>query len=413
MRIVFECCCGMDVHRDSVTVCLLQGPANGTVKQDIRTFATTTEELLRLSDWLTEEGCTHVAIESTGVFWKPVFNILEGAFEVWVINTQHLSRMPGRKTDVQDSEWLADLMRHGLLSQSFVPPIEIREMRELTRYRKTLTQDRSREINRLQKVLECANIKLAGVVADVVGASGKDMLRAMISGEEDAARLADLARRRLKGKREELIPALTGRVTAHHRFMLQQHLRRIEDMDAVIETLNQEIATRMRPFEDALRRLDEIPGVGRRTAEDVVAEIGVDMTRFPTDRHLASWAGLCPGHHESGGKRVSGKTRKGSPWLRAALMEASWAAIRKKESYFRGQYARIKGRRGAKKAAVAVAHSLLVITYHILRDPRTTYRELGESYFEQRNRSAVQRRLVRRLEKLGFKVDIHDNRVAA
>ncbi len=412
MEIVYERCCGLDVHKRTVVACLLvRGPA-GAPSREIQTFGTMTRDLLALSDWLAAAGCTHVAMESTGVFWKPIYNLLEGNFELVVVNAQHIKAVPGRKTDVRDAEWIADLLRHGLLRASFIPDRSQRELRELTRYRTTLIHDRANEVNRLQKVLEGANIKLASVATDILGKSGRDMLEALVGGASDSALLAQLARGRLREKLPQLEQALAGQFGAHHRFLLAQQLAHIDFLDASLERVSTEIAERVGPFEAEVARLQSIPGVGQRTAEVLVAEIGVDLTRFPTARHLASWAGLCPGNDESAGKRRSGRTRKGSPWLRTALVEAGQAAARTKETYLAAQYRRLAARRGAKRAAVAVAHSLLVMVYALLTQP-TGYHELGGHYFDERDRQAVERRLVHRLEALGYTVSLAPTSPAA
>lgn len=374
-------------------------------RKEIRSFGTMTEDLLQLSDWLIEQGVTHVAMESTGVYWKPIWNLLEGSFELLLVNAQHIKAVPGRKTDVRDSEWIADLLRHGLLRGSFVPERAQRELRELIRYRTSLIRERNSEVNRVQKTLEGANIKLGSVATDVMGKSSRQMLDALVAGSMDAAGMAELAKGKLRAKLPELEKALEGRVGEHQRFMLARQLAHIDFLDETIEQLDEEIQERMRPFEEQIERLDEIPGVGRRTAEVVVAEVGVDMERFPTERHLASWAGMCPGNHESAGKRQKGTTRKGNPWLRAALIEAAHAAGRKKDSYLSAQYRRLMTRRGKKKAAVAVGHSILVIAYSLLsRD--TNYQDLGGEYFDERDRQAVEQRLIHRLEGLGYKVTL-------
>jgi transposase len=405
MDVVYERCCGLDLHKKTVVACLLAPDSDGKVKPDVRTFGTMTDELLRLADWLAEAGCTHVAMESTGVYWKPVWNLLEGQFELLLVNAQHIKAVPGRKTDVQDSEWIADLLRHGLLRASFVPDREQRELRELTRYRTSLVRERSREINRLQKTLEGANIKLAAVATDILGKSGRAILTELVAGQADAATMAALAQGKLRTKLPELERALVGRFGPHQRFLVAHQLGHIEYLDEVIAELSAQIAERLRPFEDELARLDAITGVGQYTAEVIVAEIGVDLTRFPTDRHLASWAGLCPGNHQSAGKRQSGKTRKGDRWLRTALVEAATAAGRSRNTYLSAQYHRLLARRGKKKAAVAVAHSILVISYHLLKDG-TTFTDLGGDYFDRRDQTALERRLVSRLEALGNKVTV-------
>ncbi len=405
MEIVYERCCGLDVHKRTVVACLLvPGPA-GAPSKEIRTFGTMTRDLLALSEWLAAAGCTHVAMEATGVFWKPIYHLLEGNFELVVVNAQHIKAVPGRKTDVRDAEWIADLLHHGLLRPSFIPDRPQRELRELTRYRTTLIHDRANEVNRLQKVLEGANIKLSSVATDILGKSGRDILVALVSGTSDAAALAQLARGRLREKLPQLEQALAGQFGPHHRFLIAQQLAHSDFLDASLERVSAEIAERMRPCDAPLAQLSTIPGIGRRTAEVLVAEIGTDLTRFPSAGHLASWAGLCPGNDESAGKRRSGRTRKGSPWLRTALVEAAQAAARTKDTYLAAQYRRLAARRGAKRAAVAVAHTLLVMVYSLLTQQQA-YHELGGQYFDARDRQAVQRRLVHRLEALGYAVSL-------
>ena len=403
MQVTYEKCAGMDVHKDSVYVCVAKS-AEGGVTKEVRTFGTTTRELLRLREWLEAEGVTHGAMESTGVYWKPVLNVLDGAVEVWLANATEVKNLPGRKTDVKDCEWLADLMRHGLIRRSFVPDGATYELRELTRYRTQVTRERASEVNRIQKMLEGANIKLGSVLSDVMGKSGRAILDAMAGGETNSAKLAGLAVDRvLKTKRADLELALDGKVRDHHRFMLKMLLKRIDDMDKVLAELDQEVERRLHPFDETIRRLDGIPGIARRAAEVVLAEIGTDMTRFKTSGHLASWAGLCPGNNKSAGKRYSGKTRKGSKWLRSILVEAAWASSRKKNSYFQAKYGRLKGRRGPKKAAVAQAHALLVVIYNLLKSG-STYQDLGATYLDERAREQVVARLTKRLAKLGYDV---------
>ncbi len=405
MEVLYPRCCGVDVHKKQVVACLLTpGPA-ATPHKEIRTFGTTTNELLRLADWLRGEGCTHLAMESTGVYWKPVYNLCEGLFAVIVANAQHIKAVPGRKTDVRDAEWIAELLRHGLLRPSYIPPAPQQELRELVRYRTTLLRERAAEVNRIQKTLEGANIKLASVASDVLGLSGRAMLDAIVDGEGDPALLAALARGKLRDKRPALEQALTGRVRPHHRFLLAEQLCHIDALEESIERLSGEIAARLRPFEQEIALLDSIPGVGHRTAEALLAEIGPDMGRFPSAHHLASWAGMCPGTNESAGKRRTGKTRKGSPWLRATLVEAAWGASHTKETYLHAQYRRLAARRGRKKAIFALGHSILVSAYHVLTR-HVPYADLGGDYFDRRQRTVVEARLVRRLEKLGLKVTI-------
>mgnify|MGYP001254850004 CR=1 FL=1 len=400
MEVLHEWCCGLDVHKKTVVACVMT-PAG----RETRTFPTMTKNLLMLADWLAEHRVTHVAMESTGVYWQPVYNLLEEDFSLLVVNAQHIKAVPGRKTDVKDAEWIADLLRHGLVRASFIPDRSHRELRELLRYRRNLIRQRSQVVSRIQKVLEGANIKLSSVASDVVGVSGRAMLEAMIGGSEDLQAMADLAKGSLRKKRASLEEALNGRVGQHLQMMLDSQLRHLDFLDGEIEGLNAEVASRMSPFEDAIERLDEIPGVGLRTIEDVLAEIGTDMTRFPTSKHLSSWAKICPGNNESGGKRKSGRSGKGNPWLKAALVQASWAAVAKKGTYFRAQYHRLASRLGSKRAILAVAHSMLITIYFMLRDG-TSYRELGDNYFDERRRQATIRRAAQRIERLGYKVTL-------
>lgn len=405
MQVVYERCAGLDVHKRTVVACANTPDANGQPHKERRTFSTMTAEVCQMRDWLKSLGVTHVAMESTGVFWKPIYNVLEGQFELLVVNAQHIKAVPGRKTDIKDAEWIADLLRHGLLRPSFVPSVQERELRELTRHRTTLIEERSRVINRLQKVLEGANIKLAAVASDLMGKSARAMLQALLQEEADPSVLSELALGKMRAKREALEQALTGRLQPHHRFLISEHLVHIDTLDEAIERVSHEIAERMRPFEPLLQRLETIIGIKRRLAEVILAELGTDMGRFPSARHLASWAGMCPGTRQSAGKRFSGKTRKGSPWLRTALIEAAHAAAHSKHTYLSAQYHRLVARRGAKKAAVALGHTLLVIIYHVLSQEQD-YQELGGNYFDERDRQAVEKRLVRRLENLGYQVSL-------
>jgi len=403
MDVLYERCAGIDVHKKMVVVCLITPDATGAPTKETRTYGTMTADLLEMVDWLVGAGCTHVAMESTGVFWKPLYNLMEGTLEVLVVNAAHMKNVPGRKTDVKDAEWIADLLRLGLLRASFIPDRPQRELRELTRYRTSLLQERSAEVNRLQKTLEGANIKLSSVATDIMGKSGRDMLAALVAGRTDAAALAQLARGKMREKLPQLEQALRGQFAAHQRFLVAQQLAHIDGLDDIIDRVSAEIAERVRPFAQEIEQVDTVTGIGRRTAEVLVAEVGTDLTRFRTAGHLASWAGLCPGNNESAGKRHGGKTRKGSPWLRAALVEAAKAAGRSKKTYLGAQYRRIAARRGAKRAAVAVAHSILVIVYHILTK-HEPYHDLGVTYFDERDRQAVERRLVKRLQGLGYEV---------
>lgn len=405
MRVEYERCSGLDVHKETVVACLIVASATGKAVKEIRTYRTMTGELEAMASWLQERGCTQVAMESTGVYWKPVYNVLEGRFDILVANAEHIKKVSGRKTDVSDAEWIADLLCHGLLRGSFIPSAQQRAWRDLTRYRTRLVDERTSEVNRLQKVLEDANLKLASVATDIMGVSGRTILRQLIAGQTDPATLADLAQGRLREKRVALAQALQGRLTAHHRFMLIEHLTHIDYLDEAISRLDEEIEEQMRPFDDVLARWDQLPGINTRIAQIIVAEVGTDLKQFEDAAHLASWAGLCPGNHESAGKRKSGKTRKGSRWLRRALTEAAHGAARTKNKYYNALYHRLVGRRGKKRAVVAVAHSLLVTGYHLVTRQRD-YEDLGHNYFDERNREAVRRRAVRRLEQLGFQVSL-------
>ena len=412
MEVLYACCCGIDVHAKMLVACLVkQG------KKDVRTFATMTEDLLRLLDWLTQVGCRHVAIESTGVYWRPVFNILEGAMEVILTNARDAKGYKARKTDVIDAEWLADLLRHGLLKPSFIPPRPIRELRDLTRYRESLVRERTALANRIQKLIESANIKLGQVASDALGASGKVMLRALAAGETDAEQMSHLAQGILKRKQPQLQQALEGRFTQAQRWILAELLEQYAHVEAALqrveERIRQEVENSADPFvAEAVKLLDTIPGVGETVAQIIVAEMGVDMERFPTADHLASWAGVCPGNNESAGKRKSGKTTKGSRYLRAALVQAAWAASHQKGTYLAAQYKRLVRRMGKKKALIAVGHSILVIAYHVLQK-RTPYQDLGGDYFERRNGDKQRKRLIRQLESLGLKVTVEEIKEAA
>lgn len=412
MRIIHQRCCGLDVHKKVIVACLLIVQADGELYKEIRKFGTMTKDLLALLDWLQQNECGQVAMESTGVYWKPVYNILEGHLQVVVVNAQHLKGVPGRKTDVLDAEWLAECFQLGLLKASFIPPAPVREVRDLTRYRTTLIRERARTASRLQKVLEDANIKLASVVTDIQGVSAWAMLKAIAEGTCDPVALADLAKGLLRKKRPQLLEALAGQIKPHHCFLIAEHLSQIEYLEEAIQRISQELEERLRPFEDDLKFLDSIPGIGRQIAEVMLAEIGWDMSRFPSDKHLASWAGMCPGNNESAGKRRTGKTRKGSRWLRQALIEAAHGAARTRNKYLKAHYHRVAAHRGKKKALVAVGHSILIISYHLLTR-RQNYSDLGANYFDQRDRTAVQKRCVKRLEKLGFKVDLQAVPIAA
>ena len=399
MDIILERCCGLDVHKKSVVACVITPEGRET-----RTFGAMTRDLLALADWLKEQVVSEVAMESTGVYWKPVYNLLEDEFAAIVVNAAHIKAVPGRKTDVKDAEWIAELLQHGLLRASFIPDRAQRELRELTRYRRSLVQERSREANRIQKLLEGANVKLSSVATDVLGVSGRAMLAALAAGEEDPEALADLARGQLRKKREELQEALRGLVQFHQRFILASQLRHLEYLEAEVERLDEEVARRVAPFEDMVAAVDTIPGVGRRTAEVIAAEIGINPAPFLTPGHLASWAGVCPSNKQSGEKRQRGPTRKGNGWLKPALVEAARSAGRTK-TYLGAQYRRLSRRIGANRAAMAVAHSIAVIIHHIIKKGQT-FVDLGHNYFQERDREAITRRAVRRLETLGHKVTL-------
>jgi transposase len=398
----------LDVHKDSVVACVRVPGAEGCRQQERRRFQTTTRGLLVLRDWLKSYGVTVVGMESTGCYWKPVYYLLEDEFECQLLNAQHLRNVPGRKTDMADAEWICQLVEHGLVRPSFVPPRPIRELRDLTRYRKAQIEERSREAQRLEKVLQDAGIKLSSVASDVLGVSGRAMLEALLGGTHDPELLAELARGRLRQKLPALREALAGRFRAHHALIVGQILAHLDFLDETIATLSEAIEETIAPFADKVALLDTIPGVDKRTAEAILAEIGPDMSVFPSHRHLASWAGVCPGNNESGGKRRSGKTRKGSRWLAAALRQSAKAASSSKGTYLSAQYARLKGRRGQAKATVATAHSILVSAYYILQRG-VPYQQLGELYFQQRDQEHVdryRRRLIRQLERPGHKVTL-------
>jgi len=403
MDVVYSHVCGLDVHKKNVVACIITPD-----HKEIRTFSTMTEDLLALIDWIKSHGCTHVAMESTGSYWKPIYNLLEmEQIETLVVNARHIKNVPGRKTDVKDAEWIAGLLRHGLLKGSYIPSRPQRELRELIRYRRSLMDERAREIQRIQKVLEGANIKLSSVASDIMGKSGRLMIEAIIAGETDAAVLSELAQRRLKAKKADLQKALHGLIGPHQRLMLKTQLRHIDELDKLIEQIDAEVKKRMDPFEEDLERLDTIPGVGRRSAEQILAEIGTDMDQFPSAAHLCSWAGLAPGNNESAGKRKSGKTTKGNQKLRTALIESARAAARCKDTYLSSLYHRIAARRGANRAAVAVAHRILTICYHLLKN-KQIYIELGPHYYEERKRTHVARQAIRKLEILGYKVVVEE-----
>lgn len=433
MDVVYGQCAGLDVHKKTVVACCITSGAQGEKQIEIRTFGTMTVDLLAMSDWLTSRKVTHVAMESTGEFWKPIYNLLEGNFELLVVNARHIKTVPGRKTDVKDAEWIAELLRHGLLRGSFIPPQAQRDLRDLTRQRTNLVQDRTTVVNRLQKVLEWANIKLSSVATDVTGVSARAMLEAIVQDQADPATLAELARGRLRSKSQALEQALTGVVRNHHRFMIAQHLTQIDFLDQQIAEFDQHIAMIMQdlppddpesaqPVQDqspiatpdeppvltwdaAVALLDTIPGVGPRSAEMILAEIGLDMSRFPSEAHLSSWAKISPGNNESAGKRYSSSIGHGNRWLRTVLVQVSWAAVKVKKSYLSSFYHRLAARRGAKRAIIAVAHRILIAIYHMLTE-REPFKDLGVTYLDERNKPRVINRAKRRIEQLGYRVTI-------
>lgn len=440
MEVLYTHCAGLDVHKKTVVVCCLTPAQDGTLKRELRTFSTMTQDLLALSDWLSSLGITHVALEATGEFWKPLYTILEACFTVLVVNAHHIKNVPGRKTDIKDAEWIATLLRHGLLRASFIPPLSQRDLRDLTRQRTNLVQDRTTVVNRLQKVLEWANLKLTSVATDVTGVSARAMLESIVAGEVDPAVLAELAHGRMRSKRAALEQALTGRVREHHRYLLAQHLVHLDFLDEQIEEVEQQIARMIaheppadvppvakaegKPSEqaaeegageggpggvmawsEAVEVLDTIPGIGRTAAEQIVAEIGTDMGRFGSAAHLASWAKVCPGNNESAGKRRSAKTGGGNRWLRSVLVQAAWAAVKVKGSHFAGVYHRLAGRRGVKRAIMAVAHRILVAAYYMLRD-QVPYQEPGAPPADEQRKANLLGRMLKRIEKLGYTVSL-------
>jgi len=402
MEVLYPRCAGLDVHQASVVACV-RIATDARASHEVRTFETTTKGLLALADWLREAACTHVAMESTGVYWKPVWHVLEGDFELVLANATHIRNVPGRKTDVNDATWIADLLAHGLIRGSFVPPAEVQELRDLTRTRKQLVRELARHTQRIQKTLEDANIKIVGVISDILGTSGRAFLEAIIAGQDDPQRLADLARGRLKADREKIVEALRGRVQAHHRFMLKLHLEQIHCLEKAIAEIEGRLGERLEPFRQEVKLLLTIPGISQTAAHVIASEMGLDMTRFASADSLVSWAGLCPRSDQSAGKRRSTRILKGAPWLKTTLIQAAWAAARTKNSYLRAMFHRLKARRGAMKAIVAVAAAMLRSAYYMLTR-HMPYQDLGPSYFEKKTRTRTANRLLKRLKDLGIEV---------
>jgi transposase len=412
MQTLVERGCGLDVHQATVVACLLIVSPNGNVRKQMRTFGTTTRELLSMRTWLLSEGCTHIAMESTGVYWKPVFAILEGELEIVVANAQHVKKVPGRKSDVKDAEWLAELLCHGLLRSSFVPPKPIRELRDLTRYRRKLVESQTAERNRMLKLLETANIKLSSVVCDVFGVSGQLMVQALLKGKASPQEMAQLAKGRLRKRIADLEPALEGKLQPHHRFLLKLQLDRLQAVEEDLTTLERHIQEKLQPYAAQLALLQEIPGVDWTLAAVIIAELGVDMSVFDSVSQLASWAGVCPGTNESAGKRKSSRVPKGNVYLKTGLVEAANAASRAKGTYLRDKFYRLKARRGYKRATMAVAHKILVAIYHMFSQ-QVSYNDLGDLYLDKLNKNHLTRNLVHRLERLGYVVTLTPQQQAA
>jgi transposase len=402
MEILHPKCAGLDVHRDTVVACA-RIVAGGAVEQDVRTFGATTKELMALSEWLTDHGVTHVAMEATGVYWQPVWHILEGSFELVLANAMHIKNVPGRKTDVNDATWIADLLAHGLIRGSFVPPAPVQDLRMLTRTRKQLVRERASHVQRVDKILQDANLKLGSVLTDIMGQSGRAILDAIVKGETDPAKLVLLVTKRVKASRDKITEALRGKVTSNHRFLLKLHLGQADALQAAIEEIDREVGERLDPFRVSATRLTQIPGISDVVAAAIVSEIGVDMSRFKTSAHLISWAGLCPKNDESAGKRRSTRMRKGAPWLKTLLVQSAWCATRAKTTYLQAQFLRIKARRGPKKAIMAVAASILTAAYHMLKNA-VDYHDLGANHFSGADKTKSVNRLLRKIENLGFEV---------
>jgi len=408
MENIFLRCAGLDVHKASVEACVRRMEASGRLHQQTRHWGTMTRDILMMADWMAAQGVTHVAMESTGVYWKPIFNILESRFKVLLVNARHLKQVPGRKSDIRDCQWIAQLLQHGLLKGSFIPPRPQRELRDLTRHRTQLVEEKTRTSNRIEKVLEDANIKLGSVASEVMGVSSRAMILALLEGEKDPAQIADLARRSLRGKIPELQKALEGHLTEHHRFLLRLLWKELTQQEALIAELEAKIEERTRSFAPEIERLDAVPGVDRRVAEVVLAELGGDMRPFPTHRHLSAWAGMCPGNEESAGKRRKRRITPGNRWLKRTLVQAAWAASHTKNSYLASQYRRLVGRRGKKRTLIAVGHSILVILYYLLKEGRQDA-DLGTDFFDRLEPQRLTRYYVNRLQKLGHKVVLEPN----
>lgn len=404
MRVLYPRCAGLDVHKDTVVACarLQEG---STPDHEHKTFGTTTRALMELEAWPEGHGVTHVAMEATGVYWKPVWHVLEGSFELILANAKHIKNVPGRKTDVNDATWIADLLAHGLVRSSFVPPTAIQDLRTLTWTRKQLVRERAQHVQRIQKTLEDANLKISSVITNLMGVSGRAILEALVAGETDPEKLLSVTTGRLRSGREAIIEALRGYVRPHHRFMLKLHLDQIDSLDRAIASIDEEAGEKLEPFRRAVARLVTMPGISDVAAQVIVSEIGVDMSRFPKAAHLISWAGLCPRSDETAGKRRSTRIRKGAPWLKTVLVQCAWSAARMKTGYLRTQFVRIKGRRGPKKAIIAVAASMLTAAYYMIRDD-VDYIDLGADYFDKRDQLKIASRLVKRLEKLGYGVEL-------
>lgn len=405
MEVLYQHCAGLDVHKRTVVACVLHTDPQGGTRKETRTFGTMLTDLEQLRGWLLEEGCDCAVMEATGVYWRPVYNVLEGHLELQVVNAEHVKAVPGRKTDVKDAEWLADLVRHGLVRASFIPERSQRDLRDLTRLRASLIEDRSRAVNRLQKSLEGANIKLASVLSDISGVSGQRILDALLSGEDDPEVLVGLAHTSLRPKHEALRQALMGQLTGTLRFVVSQELGLIHDLDERITACDEEVARAMSPFDDQIARLDGIPGIARHGAENIIAETGVDLSRWPTAAHFVSWAGACPGNKASGGKHQRTRVRKGNPWLKRSSTEAALSASRTKHSYLGARYQNLRARRGHKRAIVALAHEILTIVYYLLTRGRD-YEDLGVSYVEELQRRSIERRATRQLERMGYHVQL-------